>query len=423
MTDCLLKLGCSRSQSLCVIAFALSTVAALVHYGHGLTEASCSLLSSQTRFESVPLSEECLVEAATKAGFQVREVRINIPRAAHSQVPFKSVDYDDKLLVTLKEQYPLQKVVSSARDEWTSQLLLKEWVHKAIPGGNPRVSARHSLEILKLAAQGESFYCTHYTITYVECALALGWQARKIGVDRKHGSEGMESTHHGVAEVWSNQFGKWVVIDAQSNLHFEKRGIPLSAWEIRSEWLKNHGADVDHMVGVPPKVIRKNPAIIWWNRSHEDETSAYFWLYVEDHAVSKGAEEPTRLIFPQDSANAGLIWYQNDDSTHSAQKHMGYLKNLFLSTNRIEDAYWTVGLVEPVLTEVSHQSIRLALGSYLPSRSGYAVSFDERDWQPVKDEKSLHWTLKNGKNSLRLRTVSQGDAKGPETSVWMRLEE
>jgi hypothetical protein len=25
-------------------------------------------------------------------------------------------------------------------------------------------------------------------------------------------------------------------MDAQSNVHFEKHGVPLSAWEIRAEW-------------------------------------------------------------------------------------------------------------------------------------------------------------------------------------------
>ena len=56
-----------------------------------------------------------------------------------------------------------------------------------------------------------------------------------------------------------NQFRKWVVIDAQSNLHYEKAGIPLSAWEIRAEWLRDAGKSVDHMVGVPPQLRKEEP--------------------------------------------------------------------------------------------------------------------------------------------------------------------
>ena len=247
------------------------------------------------------------------------------------------------------------------------------------PAGKPRVSYNNALEILEHAARGATFWCTHYTITYAESAAALGWQARKIGVDRNHGPEGMGSSHHGVAEVWSNQFRKWVVIDAQSNLHFEKAGIPLSAWEIRAEWLKDGGKSVDHVVGVPPKAVKKNPAIAWWDRS-EDETSVYFWMYLESRLMAaKASEAPQQLIFPQDEANAHLIWYQNGDpESKGSELHQGYLRNRFLPTRRIEDVYWTVGVVETTLTGAKQGSIQLGLDSYCPNRTGYQVCAGRR---------------------------------------------
>jgi len=369
-----------------------------------------------------PLNADQLFQAATAAGFQVRDVKADIPSAVHSALPFTTLDYENNLLRTLRERFQLEKVVGPARDEWTAQLMLKEWVHKAIPGGNPKVTANHALDILEFAAQGETFYCTHYAITYVECALALGWQARKIGVDRKHGPQGLGSTHHGVAEVWSNQFRKWVVIDPQSNLHFEKEGVPLSAWEIRAEWLKDHGAALAHMVGVPPHAVRKNPAIVWWDRNGEDESATYFWFYLEDRAVHSSSGEPGQLIFPQDEANTALIWYQNDDSTQRSRIHTGYLKNLFLPTSRIEDVYWTVGVVEATLAGVSKGSLQLSLDSYCPNGTGYEVSFDGISWERVKDEKSLVWTLRPGWNSLRLRTLGPRGMTGPEVSLLLLLE-
>src|SRR5262245_12722923 len=268
---------------------------------------------AQKSLEPVPLNAERLKEAAAIAGFQLRETRITIPRAVRPRLSFSSSPYNDTQLVMLREKYHLEKVIASARDEWTAQLLLKQWVHKAIPGGEAKANAHHALDILELSAKGETFWCTHYSITYMECALALGWQARHVGVDRKHGAEGLESQHHGVTEVWSNQFCKWVVIDAQSNLHFEKQGLPLSAWEIRTEWLRNQGASVDHVIGVLPRAFKKAPAIVWWKRP-EDETSVYFWIYIADRALTSGNWEDTRLIFPQDEANVNLIWFQNDDS-------------------------------------------------------------------------------------------------------------
>ncbi len=374
------------------------------------------------RFVAGPISVDRLTEAVTAAGFQVRNVKADIPSAVHSGLPFTTLDYEDKLLKTLRERYQLMKLVAPARDEWTAQLMLNEWVHKAIPGGTPRVITNHALDILEFAFQGETFYCTQYAITYVECALALGWQARKIGVDRKHGPEELGSTHHGVAEVWSNQFRKWVVIDPQSNLHFEKKGVPLSAWEVRAEWLKDRGSRVDHVVGVSPLAVKKNPAIVWWDRDGEDETATYFWLYLEDHAVRTGSNETVRLILPEDEANSALIWYQNDDSIKRSQIHTGYLQNLFLPTRQIEDAYWTVGVVEAALVGVSKGSIRLSLDSHCPNRIDYGVSFDGTSWERLKDGKSVVWNLRPGWNSLRLHTLNPGDVTGPEMSLLLLLE-
>jgi hypothetical protein len=376
----------------------------------------------QGTVESGPLSAERLKKAASIAGFSVRDVKAIIPGAVRPRIPFSVSSYGDEQLAILREKYQLEKVVAPAKDEWTAQLLLKEWVHKSIPGGEAKANARHALDILELSARGETFWCTHYSITYMECALALGWQARHLGVDRKHGAEGMESQHHGVTEVWSNQFCKWVVMDAQSNIHFEKQGVPLGAWEIRTEWLRNQGKSVDHVIGVPPEAVKKNPAIVWW-KNLEDETSVYFWIYIADRALTTGDWEKIRLIFPQDEANANLIWFQNDDSGRKRGViHPGYLKNQFLLTDRLDDAYWTVGVIEAHVSGLSHQAVQLRLDTYCPNLLHYEVSFDGRNWEAVKDANSLLWILKPGWNPLRLHTVSQGNVTGPETTVLLDLE-
>jgi hypothetical protein len=390
-----------------------------------LLSLATGFASENSDFQPGPLSADRVSHAALAAGFQVRDLKADIPKVVRPRLPFLTPDYDDPALAALRNKYPLNQVVSQGRDEWHSQLLLKEWVHKMIPGGTPKVSYNNALDILEHAARGEPFWCTHYTITYAECAAALGWQSRKIGVDRKHGPEGMGSEHHGVAEVWSNQFRKWVVIDAQSNLHFEKAGLPLSAWEIRAEWLKDGAKSVEHVVGVPPRAVKKNPAILFWNHA-EDETSIYFWLYVEDRVLASksGHTEPARLIFPQDKANASLIWYQNSDpGTKGSEIHQGYLRNRFVTTERIEDVYWTVGVTEATLTGVANQSIHLSLDSYCPNRTGYEVSHDGVRWEPVKNEQFVPWLLKPKWNTLRLRTVSRGGVTGPETSLLLFLEQ
>jgi hypothetical protein len=70
--------------------------------------------------------------------------------------------------------------------------------------------------------------CTHYAAVFTQCCLALGWNARHCILD-----------HHCVAEVYVQQFDKWVMMDAGNSaqradvgLHFERGGAPLSALEL-----------------------------------------------------------------------------------------------------------------------------------------------------------------------------------------------
>lgn len=384
---------------------------------------SCGPDTGKRSFTPGAISPALLVDAAAAAGYVARQVEADIPRAIRPRLPFRTFSYEDSLVSVLRKRYNLESVVAGAKDEWQAQLMLKHWVHSRITNGTPTVEVRHALEILEHAARGKKFWCTYYAITYIECALALGWQARKLGLDRYHDAEGLGSKHHGAAEVWSNQYCKWVYIDPQSDLHFEKRQIPLSAWELRAEWLKNKGTEVDHVVGVPPDTVLKNPAVVWWDLPDEDETALFFWIYYADNAREWNEEGASRFIFPQDSANTGLTWYQNDYSKNESRLHTGYLKNFFLTTERIEDVYWTVGVVEAELAEANRGTVVLSLDSYYPELEAYEANFNNGvSWQAVGDPGRLVWPLSEGTNSLALRTRNRAGVTGPETRVHLLLE-
>ena len=380
--------------------------------------ASASLAVASLMAQPTQSTRTRLSQAAVEAGFKVRSLKLAEPIPARSRYPFTSFDYDDPHLVELREKYHLKTIMAGAADEWTAQQLLKDWVYRRIPGGQPKSSPDNALEILERASKGGQFYCTYYAITYVECAQALGWQARKIGVDRKHpGGYQLGSSHHGVAEVWSNQFCKWVLMDSQSNLHFEKDGVPLSAYEIRAEWIGNQGENVDHIVGAPPHTSEKNPAMVW-SVPDSDEIATYYWLYVQDSALVGSTD--SKFLLLEDDYNAGEIWFQNDGELGHSQFHNAYLKNRFEPTDRVEDLYWSVGIVETDVTEVSSGMIQLQLDTYCPNFANYQVSIDGATWKET--DPTCRWDLKAGWNTLGLRTVNRAGVTGPETAFIMLLE-
>ncbi|MFO0810221.1 MAG: hypothetical protein U0746_16490 [Gemmataceae bacterium] len=58
---------------------------------------------------------------------------------------------------------------------------------------------------------------------FCQIAIATGHQTR------------LTSVNHGLAEIWSNQFDKWIVLDVELNHHFEKGGMPLNMAELLDE--------------------------------------------------------------------------------------------------------------------------------------------------------------------------------------------
>jgi hypothetical protein len=365
------------------------------------------------------LTAGSLKHAANLAGFAVTAVEFVSPRPVRPRHEFASLRYDDARLEALRARFKLDALVATAADEWSAQQILKDYVYRSIPDGQEGpVRAVDAMDILERARRGEEFFCTQFAITYVEAALSLGWRARRLAVDRRQAPDENESTNHGIAEVWSNQFVKWVAIDAQSNVHYEKAGVPLSAREVRAEWLRNAGADVVPMIGTPARPVARG--IRWWNREGESETAAYFWIAVYDDAVFRDDVDSARLIFPQDSANASLVWYQNQPDGDAGRVHSAYRLGRFLPTFSWDDAYWTIGVVETRLVSASGGRVLLDFDVYSPNPPSFEVALNGGGWQRILYP-SIAWKLQAGENDLRVRVSTARGVSGPETRLRLVL--
>jgi hypothetical protein len=139
----------------------LSNKISAVILAFGLMANRCQ--ADHDPFNAGPLSIPRLNAAAEAAGFKVIENKSHIPTAAYSRIPFDASDYDDKRLAVLREKYRLEKVIAPAREEWTAQLLLNDWVHGQIAtvdwiNGNGEVTSKaaHALDILEESARANA---------------------------------------------------------------------------------------------------------------------------------------------------------------------------------------------------------------------------------------------------------------------------
>jgi len=97
--------------------------------------------------------------------------------------------------------------------------------------------------------------CVHYAVTFVSCCQATGIPARcAVLMGTLDGSDG-----HFVAEVWSEEHAKWIMVDPNLDAILWKDGVPLSVTEIQQA-----GSDLSKLVewGSGSEYQRRNPAIV-----------------------------------------------------------------------------------------------------------------------------------------------------------------
>ena len=96
--------------------------------------------------------------------------------------------------------------------------------------------------------------CVQYGLAMTMCCQAIGLSARCLIGTRTLGS----ADGHFAAEVWMEEYGKWVLADANADAIFCKQGVPLSVSEIRAE-----GQDLAHLIewGPGAEFQRRYPSI------------------------------------------------------------------------------------------------------------------------------------------------------------------
>jgi len=86
------------------------------------------------------------------------------------------------------------------------------WSHS----GDNECRDANALKLLRRAERGERFRCVEYAILLANSLTALGHPARLVCLARYPVAHGI-GRGHVVTEVWSNEFDKWIILDAQNN--------------------------------------------------------------------------------------------------------------------------------------------------------------------------------------------------------------
>jgi len=236
-------------------------------------------------------------------------------------------DFNRPELKLLRNRYGLEKVVSSGKDKFEKQLLLKKWVFATLPlGYNNTNQYRSALEVLDDQENKGGFNCSWYVLVYLQCAITLGWYVRKLGIDTDH-DFGEEEMRHTVVDIWSKKHKKWFVIDPMFNAHFEKDGTPLNSHEIRKHYL--NGKKVKKVFGNYEQEILSEKV-----KERNDNPNNYFWFFIllrNNYLVNPDVYDSKALLWI-DEHNKDKTWHVGGRNKGEFKRHPMY-EGAFIETN------------------------------------------------------------------------------------------
>jgi hypothetical protein len=289
-------------------------------------------------------------------------------------------------------------------------LLLRHWINSVIAindFGDPYPGEGDVEAILDAALKGQGYHCGHFMIVQSAVLNAYGYVTRTLGAGpgAKEGPDG----HHGVNEVWLNQYHKWFLSDAKYDHHFEKDGIPLSALEIRDEYLKNKAADIKVVKG--PERVQMNP---YPGAESNWAEGAQTYTWIEWHGFNNiftaWPDYTELLIMYEDD------YFKNNTWIWDGKPHWAYDKPEFMKPVQDRNQiYWTPNTIKSNVN-IEGDRANIELTSITPNFKEYQkLELGSAEWSRV--DSSLTVDLRKARHEFLFRVVNIADVTGPEHRI------
>ena len=336
----------------------------------------------------------------------------------------------DDMLVELREKYELDAVVAGGRTEFEQMLLLKEWVRNRWDHGWSREpEARNALEILEAAELGSDFNCGYYSVTMMQSLLALGFVARRAGIAKAQ-SEWMAldegNIGHSVPEVYSHDFHKWILLDADMNVHYELDGVPLSVLEIHRAWVDRRWNEVKMVTGAKPfKRTEKTSSGLLSVYDTLDEHDASGWVFRSNNVGDYYANASVYLGNTHHSRGGPMPMLHWTDERTPPRLISANNPNKEDWTGNEHDMYPTIDQAQinlradPEAWERREAVLTVNLEDSMPNLDKLLVRIDHEPW--TERGRDFTWKLKPGKNEIMAKGVNTFGRDGHISRILLRF--
>lgn len=355
-----------------------------------------------------------LAQAAGQGRYVVRPVEN--PEFRPSQIFFQFEDITSPPFEDLRRRFAFADAVKDVDAEFERILRLRQWIFQRLKVDNSKPNPPlDAISILEQGPSGGPFECTHAMLTQNAVMNAMGYVTRCLqpGPGQEENSY-IAAGNHGVNEIWSNVHGKWFLSDAEFDGHFEKRGVPLSALEIRDEFLKDGAKAVDLVVGPERKKVK--PRLLF-------SPHAYRFVAYEltgDRHTGSGWMSGALAVW-DDEYFKTHTWYRwANPPTPKAPKHWALRQNFFVKVAHRDWIEWTPNVVSVKAEVVSGTAARVQLRSHTPNLARHEMRRPGAAWEKVTSPVEVK--LEGPRVEREFRAVNVAGVGGPVSRVVIERE-
>jgi hypothetical protein len=337
------------------------------------------------------------------------------PPIRYSSIPWEWEPWDRPEFQKLKIRENLDRRIAGSQTEFDAQVKLLDYAATRCyrsPGTPiPEHPGWDALSILdRIDKTGTVGMCIQYNNLLGGLHIAYGWQARLVNI-----------IGHEVCEVWNDEFGKWVYMDASYVNHYvcdEKTGIPLDMLELHNRYLDSFYPDrpidwMNDMIGQkkmsPDQHVRRGSLSFHEPIDHNGLTLAASMRMVPRN---NWYEKP----YPRPLSH-GVFWWPWDGYINWYDSRTPPRRQYSWFTDRPRDMWPDINTVHVDITSsFNNRELFLRFETYTPNLGHFEVNENETGWKQT-DERWT-WFLQSGRNTLLVRSVSKLGVKGkPSTFV------
>lgn len=389
--------GTRISRRFIQIRAVLSTVDPLV----SPTVQSMSISASLDEPFPVPLHKNIVV------------LETDNPQIKYSSVPWEWEPWDRPEFGELRTRENLDHVVDGSLTEFDAQVRLLDYATKRWRwvSPQPEYPGWDALSIAdRIDKLGGGGMCIQFNLFLGGMCIAYGYQTRLVNI-----------VGHEVCEVWNDEFGKWIYLDASLVNHYAydpATAEPLSMLDLHKLYTDYYFPDrpIDWMndfTGTQAYEPEKQPVKRGTIGDHPLAShngfnhAAFMRMMPRNNYYEKPYPRPLTHGDSQWPWDGYINWY--DSKTPPKRQYTSH-------TDRPRDMWPDLNRVHVDATQgFGNDRLFLRFETYTPNFSHFEVNHNDAGWVKVSD----HWTwfLGSGRNELRVRAVSKLGVKGHPSRI------